>query len=68
MSDQQPRNPVQMMLTMNVVICVLLFAFAILPLLAGWDPVITGLMLLPAIIWLAITWRMYREYKRRSKK
>lgn len=68
MSEEQPRNPMQMMLTMNVVICVLLFAFPILPLAAGWDPTIAGLMLLPAVIWLTISVRMYREMKRKGKK
>ncbi len=62
-----PRKPMETMLKMNVIICIFLFLFPVLPLVQGWDLSVVGLMLLPAIVWLGITLKMRREYRRNGK-
>lgn len=48
----------------NIVFAFVLLAFALIPALLGWPPMVTGLMLLPALVWLGIIYKTYVGLKR----
>jgi hypothetical protein len=43
----------------NIIFAFVLLAFALIPALLGWPAMVTGLMLLPALVWLGIIYKTY---------
>ena len=58
----------QRTLTANMVLLLMLVLFALLPLMAGWPPIIAGVMTLPVIGWGVIAFKAFRQYNAVKKK
>jgi hypothetical protein len=48
----------------NLVFCAILAGFALLPMALGWPFSVTGLMLMPALVWVGVTLRAYTTLRK----